>query len=262
MALCPPEGAHLDDGGLYMPSLIQLKIWSWWREFWDEWVPLVCRGEKFDVVINGDSIDGVHHNSTTQISHNLEDQKRLAEVVIRPIAEKANRLFVVRGTSAHVGESGVNEEELAKTIGAVPNAEGQYARHELWIRIGTALVHCMHHIGTTGSAAYESTAVHKEMIESLTESARHNLEPPDVIVRSHRHRYFRTMFSSNKGDAISVVTPGWQAKTPFAYRIPGGRISLPQFGGIIVRSGDEEHVYVRHKTFSLDRPKVEGEICL
>lgn len=256
VALCPPTGAKLDDGGRYMPSPLQLKLWVMWQEFWNEWVPQVCRGEKFDVVVNGDSTDGVHHNSTTQISHNLEDQQRIAEEILAPIVKKANRVFVVRGTEAHVGQSGVNEEKLAKAIGAIPNSEGQYARHELWIRVGTALVHCMHHIGTTGSAAYESTAVHKELTESLTEAARHGMEPPDVIVRSHRHRYFRTMFAGNKGDMISVVTPGWQARTPFAYRIPGGRISLPQFGGILVRSGDEENVYVRHRTWHLERTAV------
>lgn len=236
-----------------MPSDLQLKLWEMWEEFWGEWVPQVCRGEKFDLVINGDSMDGTHHNSTTQISHNLEDQSRMALTIIKPKAALADRLFMVRGTEAHVGPSGVKEEELAERLGAVPNKEGQHARHEIWIRVGTALVHCMHHIGTTGSAAYESTAVHKELIESLTEAARHRLDPPDVIVRSHRHRYFRTMFSNIGGDAISVVTPGWQAKTPFAYRIPGGRVSLPQFGGILVRSGDEEHVYVRHRTWHLSR---------
>lgn len=257
VALCPDTGAQLDDGGKYMPSALQLKLWSMWREFWDVWVPQVCKGEPFDVVINGDAVDGVHHNSTTQISHNMADQKSIAMEVVKPIAARAERLFWVRGTEAHVGPSGVFEEELAKSLNAVPNAEGQHARHELWIRVGTALVHVMHHIGSTGSAAYESTAVHKELIESLTESARHQMEPPDVIVRSHRHRYFRTMFSSSKGDMISVVTQGWQAKTPFAYKIPGGRISLPQFGGILVRSGDEEHVYVRHRTWHLSRPTVE-----
>jgi len=256
VGLCPPQGAKLDDGGVYMPSPIQLKMWSMWEEFWNSWVPQVTRGEAYDVIVNGDTIDGVHHNSTTQISHNIEDQKRIAEAILKPVAEKANRLFMIRGTEAHVGPSGVNEEALAKSLKAVPNDQGQYARHELWLRVGTALIHAMHHIGSTGSAAYESTAVHKEMTESFTESGRYGMEAPDVIVRSHRHRYFRTMFATHKGDAISVVTPGFQAKTPFAYKIPGGRISLPQFGGIIVRSGDEEHVYVRHKVWPLERPRV------
>lgn len=255
--LCPSGGVLLDEGGRYHPSEIQKKVWAMWQEFWSEWIPKVTHGEPFDVVVNGDTIDGSHHGSTHQISHNLEDQARIALEVLEPVVAKAQRFFMVRGTEAHVGKSGVEEERLAKRLGALPNAAGQYARHELWIRVGKALVHAMHHIGTTGSAAYESTAVHKELTESLTEAARQGLEPPTVIVRSHRHRSFKTSFSSAHGEMISVVTAGWQCKTPFAYKIPGGRISLPQFGGILIRAGEDDAAIVRHKVWHLQRPTVE-----
>jgi hypothetical protein len=240
-----------------MASNFQKKIWKMWREFWDIWVPMATRGEVYDVCINGDCIDGNHHNSTTQISHNLKDQKRIAEMILRPIVENCRNFYMVRGTEAHVGQSGVNEEEVAEILGAIPNKEGQYARHELWLYVGDSLVHLMHHIGSTGSAAYESTAVHKEMTESLCEAARQGLEPPSVIIRSHRHRAFKTSFPAARGEMISAVSPGWQAKTPFAYKIPGGRISLPQFGGLIVRSGDEDPIFVRHKTWHIGRPEAE-----
>jgi MFS family permease len=59
-------------------------MWSLWREFWDVWVPEVTKGEPYDLVHNGDVIDGVHHGSTTQISHNIEDQLRIAEAVLGP----------------------------------------------------------------------------------------------------------------------------------------------------------------------------------
>lgn len=264
VGLCPPSGVQLDGGGVYMPSAMQLKMWSMWEEFWKEWVPLTTRKEPYDIVINGDTLDGVHHGSTTQISHNLADQERAARVILEPIIanKKVRRLFVIRGTEAHVGKSGVEEERLAQNLGAVPNDIGNYARHELFLRVGGALTHIMHHIGTTGSSAYESTAVHKELIEALTESARHRLEPIDVVVRSHRHRYFRTSFAASttdgdSRDAIAVVTPGWQAKTPFAFRIAGARLSLPQFGGILIRTGNEDAVFVRHRTWHLTRPAVE-----
>ncbi len=256
LALCPPGGVRLDNDGRYMPSRFQRKLWSMWKEFWDIWVPMATRGEPYDVVINGDVVDGVHHGSTTQISHNLEDQARIAMEILEPIVAGARRFFMIRGTEAHVGQSGQEEEKLAQRLGAVPNEQGQYARHELWMRVGPALAHIMHHIGTTSSASYESTAVHKELVESYTEAARHRDEPPDIIVRSHRHRYFRTSCSGAQGEAISVVSPGWQGKTPFSYKIAGGRLSLPQFGGLLLRSGDEDAIYVRHKTFFIERSAV------
>ena len=66
VGLIHPDGIRLDGGGRYLPSAMQLKMWALWREFWDEWVPEVTRGEPYDIVHNGDVIDGVHHNATTQ----------------------------------------------------------------------------------------------------------------------------------------------------------------------------------------------------
>lgn len=240
-----------------MPSRFQLKIWAYWLTFWQEWVPEFCKREPYAVVHNGDCIDGVHHNSTTQISQNIEDQLSLAYDIMRPVVQACDgRYYHIRGTEAHVGKSGVYEEQLAKRLGAVPNADGQYARYELWKRVGSALVHCLHHIGTTGSAAYEASAVNAELTASYVEAARWGNEPPDYVVRSHRHRSISVDIDSANGHAAAIVTPAWQGKTPFTWRIPGGRVQQPQFGGIGIRQGDVEHYY-RRKVWSLSRGPVE-----
>lgn len=265
LGLCPREGVQLDDGGRYMPSAFQLKVLNWWEEFWGEWVPHVTRGEPYDVVFNGDGIDGVHHNSTTQVSHNLNDQIDTARALLWPIAEGARasggKYRHIRGTEAHVGKSAQEEERLAKMLDAVPNQEGQHARYELWKYIGpneAVLAHLLHHIGTTGSMAYESTAVHKELAEAYAEAGRWNRRPPDVVVRSHRHRAFRTEVPTHNTRGVACVTPGWQGKTPFVWKIPGGRQSEPQFGGLIIRYGEEGEWYVRHWVRSLERSKPEA----
>lgn len=261
LGLCPPEGAKLDDGGLYLPSPLQAITWKWWIEFWDEWVPLVTRGEPFDVVFLGDATDGVHHDSTTQISHNLEDQARIAEEILTPIVARARKYYHVRGTEAHVGPSGVEEERLARALGAVPNDEGQYARHELWKRVGNSdgpLVHAMHHIGTTGSAAYESSAPQKALIEEFVEAGRNREIPPDYVLRAHRHRYIKVQNPTRRSEAASIVLPGWQLKTPFTFRIAGGQAAQPQFGGVLIRQGDEEF-FSRFWRRELSRPKIEED---
>lgn len=252
LGLCPGNGVALDDGGTYKPSLMQQATWSFWREFWDEWVPNVTKGEPFDVVMNGDALDGVHHGSVTQVSHNMEDQLRIARAVLGPVAEKAQRYYHIRGTEAHVGKSAAFEETLARELGAIPNEEGQYARWDLWLRVGPGLVHFLHHIGASGSGSYEATAVHKEMVEEFVEAGRWGVEPPQIIVRSHRHRYLKTEMYGAKGYNIAVVTPAWQAKTPFAWKIPGARLSQPQFGGILIRHGDDE-LYTRSRIWGLSR---------
>lgn len=267
LGLCPPEGASVDDGGTYMPSKFQRAVWNIWLEFWEQWVPEVTRGEPYDIVHNGDAIDGVHHRSTTQISHNIKDQKRIAIAALKPRIDAAKasggHYYHIRGTEAHVGSSAVYEEEVAQELGAVPNEEGQYARYELWKRVGVAsrrvpapLVHLLHHVGTTGSAAHESSAVNAEYTASCVEAGRWGFDPPDYVVRGHRHRYIGVRVGSARGYAEAFVVPAWQGKTPFTWKIPGARLSQPQFGGAIIRQGDEEF-YARTFVRTLKRGKEE-----
>lgn len=265
MALCPPGGARLDGGGLYMPTPWQLSLWEHWEAFWGEWVPRVTRGEPYAVCHMGDVIDYIHHGAVTQWSHSITDQERAAEEILTPVVKACGgRYYQLRGTEAHSGPSSQSEESLAKAIGAIPNSAGQFARHELWKFVGSdrlkrrrALVHLAHHIGTTGRTHYETSAPMAELAEAYTEAGRWGDRPPDVVVRAHRHRALKIGIPSKDGEAISLITPGWQGKTPFVYRIPGGRSTQPQFGGALIRHGDEEHVYARLKVWRLKRPEAE-----
>jgi len=263
LGLCPPTPIRLDDGGFYHASEFQRKVWAFWRDFWDIWVPQVTRGEPWDLVHNGDAIDGTHHGSTTQVSQNIEDQLTIAEMALRPEVERCKasggNYWHIRGTEAHVGKSAVYEEQLARRLEAKPNQVGQSSRQELWKRVGGdggPLVHLLHHIGTTGSAAHEASAVNAELAASYVEAGRWRREPPDYVVRSHRHRSIGVELDSAKGYAAALVTPAWQGKTPFVYRVPGGRLQEPQFGGLIIRRGDEEF-YHRRKVWSMDRAPEE-----
>lgn len=225
--------------------------------FWDGWVPKVTHGEPFAVVMNGDMVEGVHHNATTQISHNIEDQAEIAYQVFSPIVELCGGLFyMIRGTPSHVGQSGVDEEKLAKRLGAIPNEEGQCARYELWKRVGKGLVHFNHHIGTTSSSHHETSAINAELGAAFVEAGRWGKQCPDVIVRSHRHRCAEIRIPSEKGYAISFVTPAWQLKTPFAFKVAGARQTLPQIGGSLIRQGDEE-LHTRHWVKDIGRPRIE-----
>lgn len=262
LGLCPPDPVRLDDGGTYHSSKFQRKVWGFWEEFWMEWVPSVIRGEPYDVIVNGDVIDGTHHHGTTQISHNIEDQLTIAEMALKPQIKRCRasggKYYHIRGTEAHVGQSAVYEEMLAKRLGAIPNDEGQHARYDIWKRVGPALVHCLHHVGTTGSAAHEASAVNAELTAEYVEAARWHRQPPDYCVRSHRHRFIAVDVGSANGYAAAIVTPAWQGKSPFAWKIPGARLSEPQFGGILIRAGNEEHYY-RRFVKSVERSKTEED---
>ncbi len=257
LSLCPKK-VQLDDGGYYERSDLQKKIGKLWDIFWNEVVPEYTHNEPFIVVHNGDAVDGVHHQSTYQISQNLTDQAEIAYQLLKPIVDKCEgRYYHIRGTEAHVGKSGQAEEALARRLGAIRNSEGQSARYDLNLLLGNGLINFLHHIGTTGSQAYESTAVHKELTESYIEAARWGRRPPDIIVRSHRHRYIETSIPTVNGKARAVVTPAWQGKTPFAWKIPGARLTTPHFGGIVIKWAPSG-LFIREKVWTVEpSPTVE-----
>jgi hypothetical protein len=257
LGLCPSEPIPLDDGGTYHASPFQRNVWKLWQDYWSRWVPSVVRTEPWDFVHNGDAIDGVHHNSTTQISHNIQDQLLIAQTTLKPIVDacrkSGGRYYHIRGTEAHVGSSANHEEMLARSLGATPNREHQYARYDLWKRVGKALVHVLHHIGTTSSAAHEASAVNAELTAEFAEAARWREQPPDFIVRSHRHRFIAVDLDTANGIGAAIVTPGWQGKTPFSWKIAGARLSVPQFGGIIIRDPEDSEMHYRRMVWSIGR---------
>lgn len=239
-----------DQGGQVLPSKLQRTVWSWWEEMWSEWVPVATKKEPFGIIFNGDAVDGQPHHATANISINESDQFKMTVRIFQPLVDMCDGRFkFIRGTEAHVGKSGSIEEMVAQAIGSVPNAEGQYSMFDLWQKVGDGVVHLLHHVGTTSSSAHESSAINSELTAEFAEASRWGERRPDVIIRSHRHRCIEVRIPTDRGFATATVTPGWQLKTPFTYKIAGGRIAPPQFGAVLVRHGDRQiytEPYVKH----------------
>ena len=113
--LCP-DTVKKDGGGHYNSSPFQKKVWQRWGYFHEEWVPKVTKGEPYVLVLNGDALDGIHHNSTTQISHNLSDQAKIAESILRPVIEnkKCSKYYHIRGTEGTFWKIGSRRRKACK----------------------------------------------------------------------------------------------------------------------------------------------------
>ena len=261
LGLCPPKGAKLRLGGTYKPSKFQKGLGRYWKEFWEKWVPMAVRRDDYGVVVNGDLIEGRHHGATTPWSNDIADQADAAYELLAPIVDMCDgRFWVIGGTEAHGGAFVENEERLAQRLGAVPDPEGICARPELWKYVGQKkeiLTHWLHHIGVTGSSAYETTAPHKEFIQACEEAGKWGRRPPDIVIRAHRHRFVKTEVATDNERGVAIVLPSWQGKTYYTYRVAGARQSQPQFGGIMIRLSEEGEPYTRQKIFSLKRPEAE-----
>ncbi len=254
LSVCHPDGFRLDGGGRYKPSKLQKKLYEHWKSFWSEWVPLVTRRKGFVLCLNGDALEGRHHGSTDQ-PQNLAVHSQACYDLLEPVVKRAEAFYFVRGTEAHGGPSGEDEERLASALNAVKTPEGMYTFWEVWFRLGKGLVHVTHHIGTSSSMAYEVSALGREISNAASESARWGLEMPDFTVRSHRHRYDVATMPGKHGQISCITTPGWQLKTSYTFRHSGARNATPQVGGILIKAGDEDPIYHRPCVWNMPRPK-------
>ena len=231
--LCPVEGIHLDGGGSYEPSKHQAEVWSCWRHFWDSWVPAITKlATVTAVVINGDTIDGNHHEVVDIIS-NVQNQEAAAYDILKPIRERYPNFYLVRGTEAHDKKSGQSSEAIAKRLEAVRNLEtGDYSFYQVTLKLDDVPIQCAHHIGTTTSTAYETSAPMRELTAGFVEAGQWGQEMPRIMVRSHRHRFSIISIPCTTGLTELVCTPGWQLRTPNLEK--NDRMRYPHLGGIVI----------------------------
>ncbi|KKM03382.1 hypothetical protein LCGC14_1774940 [marine sediment metagenome] len=129
--LCPPGKIKLDGGGSYAFSEGQKKVWGYWQRFWHSFVPNIVGSHPYSIVLNGDAMDGRHHDATTLVSGNLSDQLTIAREAVYPEILRAKQgggyFYYIRGTEAHGGKAGEIEERLACELGAIPSYQSAFS---------------------------------------------------------------------------------------------------------------------------------------
>jgi hypothetical protein len=233
VAPCPPQGVRLDDGGQYMPSKPQRWLWDNWCDFFDK--ADACRREvkgNLVVVINGDATEGHHHGTTQVISNNPDAQSYVAHQifdVIRKLKPKA--IYMVRGTEAHVGPAGADEEKLARWMRCVEDEEtGNASRWHLRLMVHGLLLDFQHHPGAGGGKLpwTRSSLAVRLAAQIFYEHAEIRHRPPDIAYRSHVH------VSGDSHDAKPtrvIITPAFQLKTSFGHKVASEK--LADIGGVL-----------------------------
>jgi hypothetical protein len=231
VAVCPDEGLPLDDGGRYHPSKVQRWLWHCWIDFWSKVGALVAEHEaEFWLAINGDMVDGDHHDTPQIVSRKLNVQEICALKVLElPLSFKPKHTFVVRGTEVHVGKGADDEEKIARQIGA--EQEPDTENHSWWqamIEANGTLIDFQHH-GRRGYRYWTAANAVQMLAAEITASWATEERMPDLSIRSHVH------ISKDSYDNFPIrviTTPAWQLKTAFVHRI--GPESLSSIGGLAI----------------------------
>jgi hypothetical protein len=244
LAICPPEGVPLDDGGTYMPSKEQVWLWDHWaNSFWPEAVRVK---EEYDAklynILNGDLFEGEHHGSTQTLNPNPIVEKHAARRVFSVAHELADRTFVVRGTGVHAGESSSKEEDLAEELGAEKCIDtGTFSWWELPLHIHGWRFLFKHHPPTKGQLPHtRPPAVVRCAKITFDEYTLRGRVAPHFAVFSHIH-HFGDSFTAYPTRAL--VTGSWQFRTAYVHsRLP---LAQSEIGGFIIVVRPEHYPDVR-----------------
>lgn len=211
VALCYPE-LKLDDGGIYTPSQSQKWLYSGWYNMLES-----AKDKKPITIINGDALDLNKHSSHQLISKNKSSILKHALLLLQPLKEISERIFIVRGTSAHTGESSEIEETLAMLLGAETNPDnGNSTFWSLLLEVEDVLFDIAHH-GRIGVKPWtRQNSLNALATEIMVNRVINKARIPDLAIRSHYHTYADT---NNNFPVRVIQTPGWQLSTEYSYRI-------------------------------------------
>ena len=245
VGLCPPS-VNLDDGGTYSASPGQAWLWRSWKDF-SARVKTIAGGAEITTIFNGDLVEADSKKRSHQtITRNKADLTRIATETIAPLVDISTRAFFIRGTEAHVGKSAQYEEEIAADCSiAVKSSETVTSWWSLYADIGGVCFDISHH-GRIGSLPWNRAAPLGQMaIRTLLAYAGRRV--PNVLVRSHNHRYA----STHDNYPVTVIsTPAWQLATEYTHRL--GIPEPADIGGIIFTI--ENGAYTWQKMIFTPRP--------
>jgi len=236
---------NLDDGGTYTVSDEQRTIWNNWLSFWKE-VSAVAKKHKANVwtVLNGDMVDVfVKHETVQIITRNDADVFGMALDTIMPAVDVSDKVFVIRGTSAHGRSGGVIEEKVAEDINAVKDGD-KHSWWEMLLECDRVLFDITHH-GRLGGMAWTKANSLNKLVGELIIAYRDSKKRPDVAIRSHMHQYAR---SDDSLDMAAYALPAWQLKTEFVHRL--AKVGTADIGGMyfICDKGQYTPVVKRYPT--------------
>lgn len=243
LGLCPPA-VTLDDGGTYRASKAQRWIWSEWLKYWQTVKQRHAEnGGRLILISNGDLVDGYHHRTHQIITTNITTQNRIAVDALEPaLSLNPDKIYIVRGTEAHVGGSAADEEAIAEDIGA--EMCGDTKTHSWWhlpLQVQSVRMDIAHH-GRAGTREHTRANATLGLAAELTFQYLERSEKlPQLAIRSHRHRPADT-FDNYPVRVIQL--PSWQLSTAYGHKIAAGSV-LP-IGAIIVTVDGYDYAVDKH----------------
>jgi len=247
LGLCPPEGVHLEEGATYLPSPAQRWLWDCYQQDLAAIDALITQhNARFLLVLNGDLFDGRVKDTPQILSPHPEAQAYVGERVFGELkARNPEKVYIVRGTEAHVGPAGASEEAFAHGIHAERNpSTDAWSWWVLQLELFGKLLDFRHHPGTSGRLPWTQAAgVSRLAFLIWSEHSLKGERAPDVAIRSHVH------VAGDSGDAYptrAIITPAYQTKTSYVHKVAPESISTIGMTALVVHPSGQIDVHKLH----------------
>ena len=212
-ALLAPDAFSIETGPIPQNAL-QKWMWAKWLEMWDY---IDTLPGDFDVIVNGDAIEGFHHRATEVLGVTPYDHVQMFYDVFDPIAQKANRVWFTRGTEAHTGAA--SEDGIAKHYrGCSVTREPLLAADAIHMKREGVPCAFAHHMPATSREWLKATPMGTALAQYQLARARGGHEPPRLLGLAHSH-VCRVYRDESAGPAVVFVTPAWQGPTRYTHRL-------------------------------------------
>lgn len=178
------------------------------------------------IIINGDAVDGTSPANCAQVfTDDIMVQTDLCAELVSMLPSDIP-IYITKGTGYHSGREIYAERLLAEKLGAT------YC-DEMVIEECGLKIFANHHIA---HSANKAASLERKVKEFAASSQYYDYA--DTLVFSHNHAFscITTL------QYVAVMTPGWQAKTPYA--VSKNLIAPSDIGWVTLHIHDEDNVSV------------------
>jgi len=249
LGLMRPQTFNLHDGGSFSPSPLQRQIWQQYDECLD-YIKEQRKKSRLIWIENGDVVEGIHHQTTQIVSGRVDEHEQIACDILDYTFQKVkftkgDLAYMITGTEEHSGNGSQSENRVAEDLDFIPqysqesDKPNRYTWDRLLLKVNGVLLDIAHHGGSVGRRAWTTENGMRNLVKSFyLQSLEDGTELPRYWVRSHKHQFvYSGMYSGKHGDIEGFVTPSFQMKTGFAYKIAGHQLS--DIGMIVIIVEDD-----------------------
>jgi hypothetical protein len=236
-----PLQFELDGGTVIEASEYQQILLQWWSEAWTDMYEKT--GGEALVVLNGDLVEGVNgKNRHFLTTSNETDMRGIAYDLIKPIVDRYTKVVIVRGTFFH---GGTHEEAIARALKCEKDKMGRASRYCVRFHMNNnAFIDVKHH-GSISMPHLSGNMLKREWTHCVIERVRAGLEPPNMVVRSHGHKWDGLLETHALVDSASIMTPAWCLLNDYAYKVVSARNAVSDIGLI--------RLYVENDMVQIDK---------